>query len=187
MGFEALARWRHPKRGPLPPAEFMPVSERAGLTSRIDAHLRREALGVFEAMRGMGLPQPHLQRPRRPREAVVPPGKTRVPAAYVAVLAARGPGQLELTAVGLLAELHHPVAGVEERLDALVHGQAQTHAAAFIEGAEGMAQVHVETVPVVVVRGVGVGGLARPRNARAAGARRRGRAQPAPLDRSGGP
>lgn len=47
VGFEALARWRHPERGLLRPAEFMPVSDRAGLTPRIDAHLRREALGVF--------------------------------------------------------------------------------------------------------------------------------------------
>jgi diguanylate cyclase (GGDEF)-like protein/PAS domain S-box-containing protein len=29
--FEALMRWRHPRRGPVPPADFVPVAEDAGL------------------------------------------------------------------------------------------------------------------------------------------------------------
>jgi len=30
-GFEALLRWEHPRRGPIPPADFIPVAENCGL------------------------------------------------------------------------------------------------------------------------------------------------------------
>src|SRR5690606_36309172 len=35
LGFEALLRWRHPTRGTLLPAEFLPTAERAGLMGQI--------------------------------------------------------------------------------------------------------------------------------------------------------
>ncbi len=34
-GFEALARWHHPSRGLIPPAEFLPLIEDCGLSSRL--------------------------------------------------------------------------------------------------------------------------------------------------------
>jgi diguanylate cyclase (GGDEF)-like protein len=43
-GFEALARWHHPTLGEIPPAEFIAVAERRGMTHRLTAVLLRQAL-----------------------------------------------------------------------------------------------------------------------------------------------
>ncbi len=55
-GVEALVRWRHPTRGVLMPAEFVPLAERTGLIVGLDRATQREACRQGKAWLDAGLP-----------------------------------------------------------------------------------------------------------------------------------
>lgn len=57
-GIEALARWRHPQRGLISPAEFLPQIESAGLASRLTERILRDSLATLAAMDTAGLEIP---------------------------------------------------------------------------------------------------------------------------------
>ena len=42
-GFEALLRWEHPRRGPIPPADFIPVAENCGLIVQLGLFSMQQA------------------------------------------------------------------------------------------------------------------------------------------------
>jgi len=50
-GFEALARWIHPRRGMLPPDEFLPLVEEMGLMSELGEHMMRTSARQLAAWR----------------------------------------------------------------------------------------------------------------------------------------
>ena len=59
-GAEALLRWTHPQRGPVSPADFIPVAEDCGLIVPIGRWVLREACRQTQAWVQAGLPIPSI-------------------------------------------------------------------------------------------------------------------------------
>jgi len=57
-GFEALARWHHPERGLIPPMEFLPAIEDAGLSERLGEVILYHALAALVRWDKAGLHVP---------------------------------------------------------------------------------------------------------------------------------
>lgn len=59
-GFEALARWHHPERGLIPPAEFLPALEQASQMERLGEVILYGALGALKSWDAAGLDVPQI-------------------------------------------------------------------------------------------------------------------------------
>ncbi|MBM7069958.1 bifunctional diguanylate cyclase/phosphodiesterase [Actibacterium sp. 188UL27-1] len=55
VGFEALARWRHPERGMIPPADFLDAIEYAGLMPHLAQTMLRKSLNAMASWETKGL------------------------------------------------------------------------------------------------------------------------------------
>jgi len=60
VGFEALARWRHPQHGYLQPADFIPLAEESGLIVAIDSQVLAKACGLMAGWIQRGQSDLHL-------------------------------------------------------------------------------------------------------------------------------
>jgi diguanylate cyclase len=58
VGAEALMRWDHPSRGPIPPSTFIPIAEEAGLIADLGDWALRQALSAAADWRRAGLVGP---------------------------------------------------------------------------------------------------------------------------------
>jgi len=59
-GFEALARWSHPVRGVISPAEFLPILEQAGAMERLGEVMLYNALSALKVWDAAGFDVPHI-------------------------------------------------------------------------------------------------------------------------------
>ena len=59
-GVETLARWRHPERGLIPPIEFLPALEHAGLMDKLGGHMVSQALSALGRWDAAGLDVPRI-------------------------------------------------------------------------------------------------------------------------------
>jgi diguanylate cyclase (GGDEF)-like protein len=117
VGFEALVRWRHPERGLIPPASFIPLAEETGLIEPIGRHVLNEACVQAAAWRAahpaaglttmsVNLSVRQLDQPRLVDDVAVALAKARLPPSCLL---------LEITETMLMGDTDQVVA----RLDAL--------------------------------------------------------------------
>ncbi|TAN67305.1 MAG: EAL domain-containing protein [Methylobacter sp.] len=60
LGFEALARWQHPEKGMISPADFLPIAEETGIIIELGERILYMACKQLAAWQAQGFDVPHL-------------------------------------------------------------------------------------------------------------------------------
>jgi len=71
-GFEALVRWNHPKRGVVPPNDFIPLAESSGLVDCIGEFVLREACRQLRSWKDAGMPRVRVAVNVSPKQLASP-------------------------------------------------------------------------------------------------------------------
>jgi EAL domain-containing protein (putative c-di-GMP-specific phosphodiesterase class I)/GGDEF domain-containing protein/CheY-like chemotaxis protein len=58
LGFEALARWKHPNGEQIPPSQFIPLAETSGLIGRLDQSILLQSCKALHALKAAGIEVP---------------------------------------------------------------------------------------------------------------------------------
>ena len=102
-GFEALARWKHARRGWIPPNEFIPVAERMGLIKPLTGYVLEQAAAQHQAWQDGGIIVPIAVNVSM--RNLVDPHFPETLEALATTAAAGGPGlKLEITESAVMAE-----------------------------------------------------------------------------------
>jgi diguanylate cyclase (GGDEF)-like protein len=103
VGVEALIRWNHPTRGPVPPDAFIPLAENSGLIAELTSYVLDTALGSLAQWRQAGyvlrmavnLSARHLSDLALPRQVAEALARHGIPASALV---------LEVTETGIMSD-----------------------------------------------------------------------------------
>jgi EAL domain-containing protein (putative c-di-GMP-specific phosphodiesterase class I) len=105
VSVEALLRWRHPTRGLVPPAVFVPLLEESGLIETVGAWVLQTALRDLAAWRSAGLPIKRVGVNVAARQLLAPGFVDVVTASLRAAGLGEHSLELELTETTLISDL----------------------------------------------------------------------------------
>ena len=121
IGFEALLRWRHPQRGLVPPADFIPLAEETGIIVPIGEWVLEEACRQNMAWHQAGLPLVRMAVNISPRQL----RRADVPALVRRVLGATGHPpeflELEITESMIMEDVDRAIEFMKELAEMGVH------------------------------------------------------------------
>ncbi len=109
VGAEALIRWRHPERGEISPARFIPVAERAGLIGAIDDWVLEQACAQMARWRDQRLAPPSISVNLSPAQFLDGRLKDKVKAALTGAGLPAAMLELEITETMMASDMDRAI------------------------------------------------------------------------------